>query len=554
MNKVTNMMKKLFVTIVLTVAIINVFAINPPQKPQIVPEPMQLHETNNHFIINADTKLVFKNILLSDPTIDYIMENYQHVFGFIPDTSAGQNHNHIVFEQLMDYDETLGNEGYSMSVNSKEIHIIANNTAGLFYGYQTLIQLAPTNLLTSPQSEIAIHGLDIIDIPRFEWRGCHLDVCRHFFPVEYIKKHLDIMALYKMNRFHWHLTDDHGWRIQIDKYPRLTEIGAWRVDRSNTDWLHAQPAQPGEKATYGGFFTKDQIRDIVEYAAQRHIEVIPEIEIPGHSSAILVAYPKFACDDYPYTIPVGPYWPPKAILCAGNDEVIHFLKDVMSEIVPLFPSQYVHIGGDEALKGNWEQCAKCLKQMKKLDLKNIEQLQGYMIIEIEKYLNSLGKKIIGWDEIIEGGVSNKATIMSWRGKEGAIHAARHGNDAIMTPTSYCYFDYYQGDPKSEPQAIGGYVPLEKVYQFEPIPQDSLTPEQAKHILGGQCNLWSEFIYTTQHVEYMLLPRLLALSEVVWSPKEKRNWNYFKQKVTVQKERLHAMDYNYANSPMDIIKP
>jgi hexosaminidase len=385
------------------------------------------------------------------------------------------------------------------------------------------------------------------------WRGSHLDVCRHFFPVEYIKKHLDLMAFYKMNRFHWHLTDDHGWRIQIDKYPRLTEIGAWRVFR-DTSWIHAQPAQPNEKATYGGFFTKEQIREIVAYAAQRHIEVIPEIEIPGHSSAILVAYPQFACDDYPYTIPVGPYWPPKAILCAGNNEVMTFLKDVMNEIVPLFPSQYVHIGGDEALKGNWEKCPKCLNRMKKLRLKNIEQLQGRMIIEIEQYLATFGKRIIGWDEILEGGVSNKATIMSWRGKEGAIHAARHGNDAIMSPTSHCYFNYYQGDPKSEPTASGDYVPLEKVYQFEPVPQDSLTAEQAKHILGAQCNLWSEFLFTAQDVEYMLLPRLLALSEVVWSPKTKRDWDYFKQKVTSHKARLRAMDYNYANSPMDIVEP
>ncbi|MDR1112971.1 MAG: beta-N-acetylhexosaminidase [Bacteroidales bacterium] len=549
-------MKKLFIilclNVIMTAVFTVVFAANPPQKMQIVPEPMQLHETENHFAINTDTKLRFENLFPCDPTVHYIISNYQHFFGFLPDTANVQDDNCIVFERLIYDDKELGDEGYRISVNNKEIRIIANSATGIFYGYQTLIQLTPADLITQPQEQFSIHGIEIIDKPRFEWRGSHLDVCRHFFPVEYIKKHLDIMALYKLNRFHWHLTDDHGWRIQIDKYPRLTEIGAWRVFR-DTNWVNAQPAQPDEKATYGGFYTKEQVRDIVAYAAQRHIEVIPEIEIPGHCSAILVAYPQFACDDYPYTIPVGPYWPPKAILCGGNEAVMQFLKDVMDEIVPLFSSSYIHIGGDEALKGNWEKCPKCLKRMKKLHLKNPEQLQSAMIIEIEQYLAGLGKQIIGWDEILDGGVSRKATIMSWRGKEGAIHAARHGNDAIMAPTSHCYFDYYQGDPKSEPVSIGGYLPLEKAYQFEPVPQDSLTPEQAKHILGGQCNLWSEFLFNTQKVEYMLLPRLLALSEAVWSPKEKRNWEHFKQKITAQKVRLHTMGYNYSDSPVDMVK-
>ena len=314
------------------------------------------------------------------------------------------------------------------------------------------------------------------------------------------------------------------------------------MDRSDVPWGEAEPAQEGEECTYGGYFTKDQIREIVAYAAARHIDVVPEIEMPGHSSAILAAYPQFACDDYPYCVAIGPYWPPKAILCGGNDSVMVFLKDVFDEVMELFPYEYVHLGGDEAYKDNWRACPKCQQKIKDLGLANEEELQAWMVAEIEKEVNKHGKKIIGWDEILDGGVTPTATVQSWRGAESAIKAAQLGNEVVMSPTAFCYFDYYQDEPETQPKAIGGYVPLGKVYAFEPIP-DTLTTEQAKCIKGAQCNLWSEFIFTYDHAEYMLLPRLCALAETVWTPKERKDWSRFEATIPAQVHLLQQLGYN-----------
>ena len=519
----------------------------------IVPEPVSIKMKSGYFIFDKNSTVFFNNIAKDDNTVKYIIEYFEKYFGFSPQivNPDPKAKNYIGFSINSKTDPELGEEGYRLKVERNRIVIEANTSAGLFYGFQTLYQLAPNDINKCHQEKIKISCLEILDYPRFEWRGNHLDVSRHFFDVEYIKKHLDILALYKINKFHWHLTDDHGWRIQIDKYPKLTEIGAWRVDRSNVSWTKGDAPKKGEKASYGGYYTKDQIREIVAYAAQRHIDVVPEIEIPGHCSAILAAYPEFACDDYPYYVQIGPYWPPKAIMCAGNDKVIQFYKDVIDEVTELFPYEYIHIGGDEAVKGNWEKCQKCQNRIKKQHLKNEEELQSWMILEIEKQVIAHGKNIIGWDEILEGGVSKNATIMSWRGKDGAIAAARQGNHAIMTPTEYCYFDYYQADPKTEPEAIGGYLPLEKVYSFEPVP-DSLTAEEQIFIKGAQCNLWSEFLYNSDKVEYMLLPRLCALSETVWSPKEKKDWDHFKLKIIEHKKRLDALGYHYCDifAPID----
>ncbi|MDR2801685.1 MAG: beta-N-acetylhexosaminidase, partial [Prevotellaceae bacterium] len=493
----------------------------------IVPQPVELKPKKGSFAIDKNVALVFQNVDNAVPVKQYIEEYFPKYFG--KQLPAGDAEKSIVFALNETPDAALETEGYKLTVTENEITIYANVPAGLVYGLQTLYQLAPVDSIENHAEKIVIPAVVIVDYPRFEWRGSHRDVSRHFFDVAHIKKHLDLMALYKLNKFHWHLTDDHGWRIEIDKYRKLTEIGAWSVDRSNVAWREGKPPKEGEPATYGGFYTKDEVRDVVAYAAQRGIEVIPEIEIPGHCSEILAAYPEFACDDFPYYVQIGPYWPPKAILCGGNDTVMVFLKDVLDEVADLFPSEYIHIGGDEAFKDNWKVCPKCQKRIKDLQLKNEEELQSWMIREVEQHVIAKGKKIIGWDEILEGGVTPSATIMSWRGEKGGIEAARHGNYVIMTPDNYCYYNYYQADKATEPETIGGYVPLEQAYAFDPVPAE-LTAEEAKFIKGGQANLWAEFLFTPEYAEYMLLPRLLALSEVVWSPKEKKDWEFFVAKL------------------------
>lgn len=517
------------------------------QEINIVPEVAEIEMQKGHFTLDKTTHLVFNGLDDSDPTIEYITTHYHSFFGFAPTPYFNKKtvRRAVVFELNKTEDPVLQEEGYRLEINNHYIQINANTTAGLFYGFQTLFQLAPSDIAENKQDKITFPAITVVDYPRFEWRGSHRDVCRHFFDVDHIKKHLDLMALYKLNKFHWHLTDDHGWRLEIDQYPKLTQVGAWSVDRTDVPWREGEPPREGEIATYGGFYTKEEVREVIAYAAQRHIDVIPEIEIPGHSCAILAAYPEFACDDYPYHVAIGPYWPPKAILCGGNDEIITFLCKVLDEVAALFPYEYIHIGGDEALKGNWEKCPKCQKKIKEMNLQNEEELQGWLIREVEEHLAKKDKKIIGWDEILEGGVSQNATVMSWRGIEGGIEAARHGNFAIMTPTSHCYFDYYQADPETEPDAICCYIPIEKVYTFDPVPSE-LSAEEAKFIKGGQCNLWAEFIYTPEHAQYMLLPRLCALAECVWTPVERKEWSSFEQKLAGQKNRLKTLGYNYCD--------
>lgn len=518
-----------------------------PQKINVIPEPVEVNWEKGYFNLNKETKLIFNRVEENDTTAQYIIEHYQKYFGFTPKIRRNLTNpdKAVIFELNKNEDPDTGKEGYRMEINHDQIRVTANTTSGLFYGFQTLFQLAPPDIIENRQEKITFPALTILDYPRFEWRGSHRDVSRHFFDVDHIKKHLDLMALYKLNKFHWHLTDDHGWRIEIDQYPELTEIGAWSVDRTDIPWGKGEPPREGEKATYGGYYTKDEVREIIAYAAQRQIDIMPEIEIPGHCSAILATYPEFACDDYPYYVQVGPYWPPKAILCGGNDEVMTFLNHVLDEVAELFPYEYIHIGGDEAVNDNWKKCPKCQKRIKDFELRNEAELQSWMIRNVEKHLATHGKKIVGWDEILEGGVSENATVMSWRGVVGGIEAARHGNSVIMAPNSHCYFDYYQADPETEPTAICCYIPVEKVYTFDPVPTE-LTAEEAKFIKGGQCNLWAEFINTPEHAEYMLLPRLCALSECVWTPVERKEWNSFEQKLVEQKQRLKVMGYNYCD--------
>lgn len=442
----------------------------------------------------------------------------------------------VVSLALIRPDTLLPAEWYSLTVTQKAVTINAVEEAGLFRGSRTLVQL-----LESGRPQRQLPCLSITDYPRFPWRGMHLDPCRHFWSVEFTKKYIDLLARYKMNSFHWHLTDDQGWRIEIKKYPMLTEVGAWRKGSQVGPYSRREY----DSIPYGGFYTQNEIRDVVAYAAARHINVVPEIEMPGHALAALAAYPHLGCTGGPYEVNKG--WGVfEDVFCAGNDSTFTMLEDVLSEVMELFPSEIIHIGGDECPKEAWKKCVKCQARKKAHGLKDEHELQSYFIQRIEKFVNAKGRKIIGWDEILEGGLAPNAAVMSWQGIEGGIAAARSGHYAVMSPGSHCYFDHYQGDPANEPLSIGGYTPLQKVYAYEPIPAE-LKPEEHKYILGAQGNLWTEYILTPEQVEYMAVPRMLALAEVLWTPKAKRNEADFIQRLEKEFPRLEELKVNASKS-------
>ena len=448
-----------------------------------------------------------------------------------------------------DYAAAQTRESYRLEITPQTVRLEAADPAGLFYAMQTLRQLLPppqrqgTSVRTEP---VAIPCMIIADQPRYGWRGMMLDVSRHFFPKEFIYEFIDYLAMNKLNTFHWHLVDDQGWRIEIKKYPLLTEIGAWRVDREADHWNSRLPQQPGEKATYGGYYTQQEIRDIVAYARSRYITIVPEIEMPAHAGAALAAYPQHSCSGGPFTVPPGGVWPIVNIYCAGNDSTFTFLQNILEEVIALFPGEYIHVGGDEADKSEWKKCPRCQARIRAEKLANEAELQSYLIRRMEKWLAERGKRLIGWDEILEGGLAPRATVMSWRGMDGGIKAAKELHDVVMSPTDFCYFDYYQGPPDFEPLAIGGLVPLEKVYAFEPTPA-GLNAEQAAHILGCQANLWTEFIATPEHARYMLFPRMLALAEVAWSPAASRHWPSFLERTVRRLPHLDSLGIGYART-------
>ncbi|MEN8247553.1 MAG: family 20 glycosylhydrolase [Bacteroidota bacterium] len=444
-------------------------------------------------------------------------------------------------------DPKLGEEGYRIEIN-KSIVITANEPNGIFYGTQTLLQLLPPEIMGNEPIEVAlkIPKVRIEDIPRFQHRGMMLDVCRHFMTADSVKRFIDLLAMHKMNSFHWHLTEDQGWRIEIKKYPKLTEIGSKRKET-----IVAKSFNPyvGDGIPHEGFYTQEEIKDIVQYAKERYVNIIPEIEFPGHSSAVLSAYPHLGCTGGPYE--VATVWGVhEDVQCAGNEEVYKFAEDVLTEVMELFPSKYIHIGGDECPKTRWEECKKCQTKIKEEGLKDEHELQSYFIRRLEKILNNNGRDLIGWDEILEGGLAPNATVMSWRGMKGGIEAAKQNHRVIMSPVSHCYFDHYQGDPDLEPLAIGGYTSLRKVYSFEPIPEE-LSAEESKLILGAQANLWTEYIPNYRHAEYMVTPRISALAEVVWSKSESRDWENFQQRIKTQILRFEAMNVNYSKGSYKI---
>jgi hexosaminidase len=414
---------------------------------------------------------------------------------------------------------------YALIVDATGVIITSASPRGIFYGLLTLTQLL--SQAGSQNGRYVLPSLEITDIPRFGWRGMHLDISRHFFPVEFIKKYIDLLALHKMNIFHWHLTDDQGWRIEIKKYPLLTEIGAWRTEPDGS--------------RYGGFYTQEEIRSIVDYARERFVTIVPEIELPGHASAALAAYPEFSCSGGP--IKVETQWGIfDDVYCAGNDATFSFLQDILTEVAELFPSKYIHIGGDECPKARWHTHDLCQARMKSEGLSTEDDLQAWFVSRIARHLDTLGKRLIGWDEILDGGAPVNAAIMAWRSVDKGVEAARAVHDVVMTPMSHCYFDHYQGKI-DEPKAIGGYTPIENVYSFEPTPAD-LSPDLVSHILGAQGNVWTEYMPTTEHVAYMVVPRICALSEVLWSPREARSLPDFLKRLRLHLSRIEAMGINY----------
>ncbi len=423
-------------------------------------------------------------------------------------------------------------ESYRLDITPTGAEIVGGDAAGVFYAQQTLGQLV------AAANGRPIRAIHIDDAPRFRYRGMHLDVARHFMPVDFVKRYIDLMSRYKLNTFHWHLTDDQGWRIQINKYPRLTEVGGCRKET-----MVAKNFDPyvGDGTPHCGFYTQDQIRDVVAYARQRYVTVIPEIEMPGHAKAALAAYPEFACTTGPFE--TWTKWGVDEDVFCPKEETFHFLEDVLTEVAALFPGPYIHIGGDEVPKTRWRASPVAQEVMRRENLADPAALQSWFIRRVERMVIARGKKLIGWDEILEGGLAPEATVMSWRGSAGGIAAAKENHDVIMSPNSHMYFDAYQGDPKLEPLAIGGFLPLERVYEFEPVP-DSLTPEQAAHILGAQSNLWTEYIPTPRHAEYMAWPRALALSEVLWSPKSSRSWPSFWGRLPFALADLDRLGVNY----------
>ncbi len=439
---------------------------------------------------------------------------------------------------VLQYDSTLQipDGGYILKISQNAISITGKNEGGVFYGLMSMLQLVEN---PSPKT-FQIACTEIIDYPRFGYRGMHLDCARHFFSVDFVKKYIDYLALYKFNTFHWHLTDDQGWRIEIKRYPKLTDVGAWR---DGTMVGHYRD-QKYDNIRYGGFYTQADIKLIVKYAAARNITIIPEIEMPGHCVAALSAYPEYGCIDTSISVAKG--WGEFPDIFCPKEETFTFLENVLTEVMALFPSEYIHIGGDEVDKTRWKKSAFCQKLIADSNLVNETGLQSYFIRRIEKFVNSNGKNIIGWDEILEGGLAPNATVMSWRGEDGGIEAVQQKHYAIMTPQNFCYFDHYQGDPLSEPIAIGGYTSLEDVYNYDPIPA-VLKAEERKYILGVQANLWTEYISSTNQVEYMLMPRLLALSEVAWSQKENKNYNAFVDRLLVHFDLLDKIGCNYSKT-------
>lgn len=507
------------------------FHAHPILAQSVIPVPLKMEQGTGSFLLSEKTKL-YTNLQGGEAEL---WEKYLKALPVQLKEARMKDRKQMLFLLITPKTPQLPSpESYTLSVTSQRIEIRATSGAGLFYGMQTLLQL----MQPASTGSYSVPSVEIEDTPRFAYRGLMLDVSRHFSTKEFIKKQIDALAYYKINRLHLHLTDAAGWRLEIKKYPLLTDFAAWRTDPTWKKWWNGgrKYLRYDEPGASGGYYTQDDIREILEYARQHYITVIPEIEMPSHSEEVLAAYPQLSCSGEPYK---------NSDFCVGNEETFTFLENVLTEVMELFPSEYIHVGGDEAGKSAWKTCPKCQKRMKDEHLANVDELQSYLIHRIEKFLNNHGRRLLGWDEILQGGIAPNATVMSWRGEEGGIAAVTSGHHAIMTPGAYCYLDSYQDAPYSQPEAIGGYLPLKKVYAYDPVPA-SLTAEQAKLVYGVQGNLWVEYIPTPEHVEYMIYPRMLALAEVAWSAPERKSWPDFHTRALsavadLQKKGYHPFD-------------
>ena len=555
------MKKKLFAIVLMSSTIIHSQEIN------IIPKPQSVKVNAGNFALSASTKIIESGSgLHTTATLlqGYIKKFYGLDIAIAKNTNTWKNVIVLNYDRL---DHPIAG-AYNLTVDKDKVYIGGDNETGVFYGMQSFIQLLPLQKTNTVNAKLLIPSVQINDAPRFAYRGLHLDCGRHFFSVDFIKKYIDFIAMYKLNTFHWHLTEDQGWRIEIKKYPKLTEIGS----RRNGTIVGRYPGTGNNNTDYAGYYTQEQIKEIVQYAADRYITVIPEIELPGHSSAAIASYPYLSCfPNKPTNIPsnmvslksvvqeqqekriklVQETWGVfDDVYCAGKDSTFTFLQDVLDEVLQLFPSKYIHIGGDECPKTFWKQCPACQKRIKENNLKDEHALQSYFIQRIEKYLNNKGRQIIGWDEILEGGLAPNATVMSWRGEQGGIDAAKEHHAVIMTPGGWCYFDHSQ-TKNEDSVTIGGYTTVQKVYSYDPIPA-ALSVDETKYVLGSQANVWTEYMSNTSKVEYMIFPRLSAMSEVLWTNKQNKNWPDFEKRLQNEFKRYDLLQFNYSKAYFDKI--
>lgn len=531
--------------VLVCVCISSIYAQNVSQdaaRYALIPQPVKLVSRSGSFRITKSTAIYANQEFAA--VAHRFARDIANATGFdiAVKPLASQTPSGIVIRKRSD----IAAEGYQLDVSPSRITIFSSTPAGVFYAFETIKQLMPSDIYREaplPDALWTVQAAQIEDAPRFSWRGAHLDVSRHFFSKEFVRKYIDLLARHKLNRFHWHLTDDQGWRIQINKYPLLTEIASCRDSTLVGRYVSDPAKRVYDGKPHCGFYTQDDVREIVAYAAERMITVVPEIEMPGHAQAVITAYPYLS--SRPDTMPgVWQSWGVSPFILNPSDSAVTFMQNVLSEVLELFPSSWIHVGGDEATKVQWKANPSIQERIQSLGLKDENEMQSWFIRQMDTYLTSHGRRLIGWDEILEGGLAENATVMSWRGMDGGIAAAKSGHDVVMAPVSYTYLDYYQSrDRAKEPLAIGGFVPLDSVYAFEPVPS-VLSAEEAKHILGAQAQVWTEYILTPKHVEYMAYPRLTALSEVVWSPKSARNFSDFLARLTVHLKRLDAMDVNY----------
>lgn len=525
----------------------------------IIPQPASLTKEQGEFVLPEKITILTNNQETLKGNLAQLAHTFENATGKKISIETGNSPKSGAINILLQKDHSIPSEGYRLKVTSSEITLTASTTAGIFYGIQTVYQLMPPGIhaKNAQNNSWTVPAVTIEDQPRFGWRGLMLDVSRHFFTVPQVKSFIDEMVKYKFNLLHLHLTDDQGWRLQIKSLPKLTEVGAWRVEKTGTFGTFSTPT-PDEPRTYGGFYTHEDIKELVRYASERFINILPEIDVPGHSLAAIASYPELSCTPGKYTVNSGErfmIWPPGGhfygildnTLCPANEKVYEFMDKVFTEVAQLFPFEYIHMGGDETARNFWEKSEQIKALMKKEKLKNLDEVQSYFVKRMEKIIRSKGKKMIGWDEILQGGLAPNAAVMSWRGLKGGIQAAKMGHEVVMSPTDFAYIDYMQGDASIEPPVYAS-LRLSKAYQFDPLPEGI----NAALVKGGQANLWTEQIYNIRHLQYMVWPRGFAIAEALWSPKEKRNWNEFVPRVEAHFKRLDAAQVKYAPSMYDPI--